>query len=87
MERVDHGNRAVEDEALVARLRDDRIPLTTCRLSNLKLRVIDDLAAHPIRRMLGLSIEEIGALARNSFAASFVQDPTRDVKGVETGEC
>lgn len=56
VERIDHGNRALEDDALVARLRDDRIPLTVCPLSNLALRVVDDLAAHPIKRMLDLGL-------------------------------
>ena len=56
VERIDHGNRALEDDTLVARLRDDRIPLTVCPLSNLALRVVDDLAAHPIRRMLDLGL-------------------------------
>lgn len=56
VERIDHGNRALEDDALVARLRDDRIPLTVCPLSNLALRVVDDLAAHPIKRMLDFGL-------------------------------
>ncbi len=56
VERIDHGNRALEDDALVARLRDDRIPLTVCPLSNLELRVVEDLAAHPIKRMLDLGL-------------------------------
>ena len=56
VERIDHGNRALEDEALVTRLRDDRIPLTVCPLSNLELRVVDDLTAHPIKRMLDLGL-------------------------------
>ncbi|MYA33885.1 MAG: adenosine deaminase [Gemmatimonadales bacterium] len=56
VERIDHGNRALEDDALVARLREDRIPLTVCPLSNLELRVVDDLAAHPIKRMLDLGL-------------------------------
>jgi adenine deaminase len=50
--RVDHGNRALEDAALVARLARDRVPLTVCPLSNLKLGVVDDLRRHPLRRML-----------------------------------
>lgn len=101
-ERIDHGNRALEDDALVARLRDDRIPLTVCPLSNLELRVVDDLTAHPIKRMLdlglratvnsddpayfggyindnfrqvaeavGLSVEDVEMLARNSLDAAF----------------
>ena len=50
--RIDHGVRAIEDPALVARLRDERIPLTVCPLSNVRLRVVENLAAHPLRRML-----------------------------------
>jgi adenosine deaminase len=50
--RVDHGNRSLEDPALVARLARERRPLTVCPLSNLRLRVVHDLAQHPLRRML-----------------------------------
>ena len=52
VDRVDHGNRALEDDALVARLARDGIPLTVCPLSNLRLKVVPDLARHPLRRML-----------------------------------
>jgi adenosine deaminase len=52
VERVDHGNRALEDPALVKRLAKDRIPLTVCPLSNLKLGVVSDLKHHPLPRML-----------------------------------
>jgi adenosine deaminase len=50
--RIDHGNRSLEDETLVERLARDQVPLTMCPLSNLRLRVIDDLAHHPLRRMI-----------------------------------
>jgi adenosine deaminase len=50
--RIDHGVRSLEDPALVARLRDEQIPLTVCPLSNVKLRVCETLADHPLRRML-----------------------------------
>jgi adenosine deaminase len=50
--RIDHGVRCVEDPALVARLRSERIPLTVCPLSNVKLRVVPDLRAHPLAKML-----------------------------------
>jgi adenine deaminase len=50
--RVDHGNRSVEDGVLVGRLAREQIALTVCPLSNLRLRVVDDLAHHPLRRML-----------------------------------
>ena len=52
VERVDHGIRSLEDEALLDRLVRDRIPLTVCPFSNVRLRVIDTLADHPIVRML-----------------------------------
>lgn len=50
--RIDHGNRALEDAALVGRLAREKIPLTVCPLSNLKLRVVDDLKHHPLRDMM-----------------------------------
>jgi adenosine deaminase len=52
VDRIDHGNRSLEDERLVERLAEERIPLTVCPLSNLRLAVIGDMAAHPIRTML-----------------------------------
>ncbi|MCW5751582.1 MAG: adenosine deaminase [Alphaproteobacteria bacterium] len=52
VERIDHGNRAMEDRALVSRLARDKIPLTLCPLSNLRLCVVRDLAEHPLRRMM-----------------------------------
>ena len=50
--RIDHGIRSMEDEALVGRLARDKTALTVCPLSNLRLKVVDDLAKHPLRRML-----------------------------------
>jgi adenosine deaminase len=51
-ERIDHGVRCLEDRALVRRLETDRIPLTVCPFSNVKLRVVDTLAQHPLATML-----------------------------------
>ena len=51
--RIDHGNRSHGRPAtLVERLAREQMPLTVCPLSNLRLRVVDDLAKHPLRRML-----------------------------------
>ncbi len=50
--RIDHGNRSLEDQALVGRLARERLALTVCPLSNLRLRVVDDLSHHPLRRMM-----------------------------------
>lgn len=58
VERVDHGNRSLENDSLVARLARERMPLTVCPLSNLKLCVVRDLRQHPLRRMMdkGLTV-------------------------------
>jgi adenine deaminase len=56
VDRIDHGNRALEDPRLVERLVGSRMTLTVCPLSNLKLRVVDDLKAHPLKRMLDLGL-------------------------------
>jgi adenosine deaminase len=105
VDRIDHGNRSLEDDALVARLVRDRMALTVCPLSNLRLRVVKDMQQHPLRRMLekGLFVtlnsddpayfggymsenflavqsalhlggEELRAIARNGFAASFMPE-------------
>ena len=52
VERIDHGVQSMTDSALVQRLVQDRIPLTVCPLSNLKLRVYSTLDQHCIGRML-----------------------------------
>ena len=56
VERIDHGVQALQDPALMARLVKDRIPLTVCPLSNLKLRVFPTLAQHNLGRMLDAGI-------------------------------
>jgi len=52
VERIDHGIRITEDQALLDRVVADGTPLTMCPLSNLKLQVVADLTDHPIRRLL-----------------------------------
>ena len=56
VDRIDHGNRSLEDPALVARLAREGMTLTVCPLSNLKLCVVDDMAAHPLKTMLGAGL-------------------------------
>lgn len=56
VKRIDHGVRCLEDAALVKRLAAERIPLTVCPLSNLKLRVIQHMADHPLRKLLDAGI-------------------------------
>ncbi len=50
--RIDHGVRCVEDDLLVERLVVEQVPLTVCPLSNVKLRVFDAIADHPLATML-----------------------------------
>lgn len=54
--RIDHGNNALQDAALVTELARRRVPLTVCPLSNAKLRVVEDISAHPLKRMLDLGL-------------------------------
>jgi adenosine deaminase len=56
IERIDHGNRALEDPALVARIADSGMAMTVCPLSNLRLGVIDDMKQHPLKQMLDAGI-------------------------------
>lgn len=55
-ERIDHGVRCLDDEAVVRRLVRDRIPLTVCPLSNVRLRVFDTLADHCLPRLLAAGL-------------------------------
>ena len=50
--RVDHGNRSLEDSALVAELVKRKMPLTVCPLSNLKLKVVKEMGKHPLKEMM-----------------------------------
>jgi len=56
IDRLDHGNRALEDPALVQRLAASQMALTVCPLSNHRLCVVPEMAAHPIDRMLDLGL-------------------------------
>ncbi len=52
VQRIDHGVRALEDPELVLELAKRKMPLTVCPLSNLRLCVVDDMTAHPLKMML-----------------------------------
>lgn len=52
VQRIDHGVRCEEDQALVQRLVRERVPLTVCPLSNVKLKVYDRMESHNIKRLL-----------------------------------
>ena len=55
-ERVGHGVRCLEDPAVVAMLRERRVPLEVCPTSNYRLKVVPDGAPHPIRRLVEAGI-------------------------------
>lgn len=104
VDRLDHGNRSLEDKALVDRLVGEQMTLTVCPLSNLRLCGVERLEDHPMKRMLdlglratcnsddpayfggyvndnyvrtaeavGLTVDDIIELARNSFRGSFLE--------------
>ncbi len=52
IDRLDHGNRSLEDEKLINDLVKRQMGLTVCPLSNLKLKVVKDLRKHPLKIML-----------------------------------
>lgn len=56
VERIDHGVQASKDALLMQRLAADRIPLTVCPLSNLKLCVFPDLPSHNLRELLAAGL-------------------------------
>ncbi len=56
IERVDHGNHSLDDPKLIEYLVDKKIPLTVCPLSNLKLKVINDMKNHPLKKMLDFGL-------------------------------
>ena len=56
VDRIDHGNRSLEDKALTGRLVAEKMSLTVCPQSNLRLAVVKDMSEHPIRKMLGLGL-------------------------------
>lgn len=52
VQRIDHGNRALEDTSLVALITEKELTLTVCPLSNQRLRVVEDLSKHPLLTMM-----------------------------------
>jgi adenine deaminase len=108
VKRIDHGVRSEEAPELLERLVRERIPLTVCPLSNVKLKVFDRIETHNLKRLLekgvcvtvnsddpayfggyllenflalerglALSRAQLTTLARNSFEASFLEEPVK----------
>jgi adenosine deaminase len=74
VDRIDHGNRALEDPALVERLWQLQMTLTVCPLSNLKLGGVSDLRQHPLRRMLELGLRATVNSDDPAYFGGYVHD-------------
>jgi len=74
IDRIDHGNRALEDEALIDRIVRDGYTLTVCPLSNLKLCVIDDIADSPVKKMLDRGIKATVNSDDPSYFGGYMND-------------
>jgi adenosine deaminase len=86
IDRLDHGNRSLEDPALVKRLADEQMTLTVCPLSNLKLCVVKDIAAHPLRRMLELGLRATINSDDPAYFGGYLNDNYAAVAGGLTRE-
>lgn len=74
VDRIDHGNRSLEDGALVKRLCKEGMTLTVCPLSNLKLCVVDDLKNHPLKQMLKLGLSATVNSDDPSYFGGYLND-------------
>ena len=79
VDRIDHGNRSLDDDRLVARLAAEEMTLTVCPLSNLKLCVVKDLKDHPLRRMLQMGLRATVNSDDPAYFGGYVNDNFRAV--------
>ncbi|MGK2911066.1 MAG: adenosine deaminase [Sphingobium sp.] len=79
VDRIDHGNRSLEDDALVARLVREGMTLTVCPLSNLKLCVVDAIEDHPVEDMLALGLRATINSDDPAYFGGYVADNYRAV--------
>lgn len=79
VDRIDHGNRALEDTELVERIVRDGLTLTVCPISNLKLCVIDNIADSPVKTMLDAGIKATVNSDDPSYFGGYVGDNYRAV--------
>ena len=82
IDRLDHGNRSLEDSALVRRLADEAMTLTVCPLSNLKLCVVGRIADHPIAEMLRLGLRATLNSDDPAYFGGYLNDNYRAVAGL-----
>ena len=87
VDRIDHGNRCLEDPALVEILVERQVPLTVCPQSNLRLAVVKRMADHPIRRMLDAGLKVCVNSDDPAYFGGYVNDNfTALVDALDLGE-
>jgi adenosine deaminase len=79
VDRLDHGNRALEDGALTARLARDGTTLTVCPLSNFRLKIVTSPADHPIARMLRAGLRATVNSDDPAYFGGYINDNYRAV--------
>jgi adenine deaminase len=79
VDRIDHGNRSLENPELVEELRERAIPLTVCPLSNLRLAVVGDLKNHPLPRMLRAGLKVTINSDDPAYFGGYVNDNYREL--------
>lgn len=79
VQRIDHGNRAFEDPALIVRMVRDQTPLTMCPLSNLRLRGIERLDQHPIKKALSAGLLATVNSDDPSYFGGYINDNYKQV--------
>lgn len=80
IDRIDHGNRALEDPALVSRIAESGMAMTVCPLSNLRLQGVSDMRDHPLRRMLEAGLKATVNSDDPAYFGGYVNDNFRAVQ-------
>ena len=89
VDRVDHGNAAMTDPDLVARLAREKVPLTVCPLSNYRLQGVTDMSQHPLRAMLNAGLVATVNSDDPAYFGGYVLDnyiAVRDALGLSRDE-
>jgi len=81
-ERIDHGIRCLEDDALVARLVEQGTPLTVCPLSNVALRAVPSLDRHPVLEMLARGLNVSVHSDDPAYFGGYLDDTLRALEDV-----
>jgi adenosine deaminase len=79
IDRLDHGNRSLEDPTLTTRLAREAMTLTVCPLSNLKLCVVSEMTGHPIERMLAAGLRATINSDDPAYFGGYINDNYRAI--------